>query len=82
MCTVEENIEPEEDMVHFSILIYFLIETTIILIFFFKYLILAIRCLRQLLARPTGGSLASLGNIPPRRSLRSPNPVYMTVEDP
>ena len=26
---------------------------------------LAIRCLQQLLARPTGGSLASLGNTPP-----------------
>ena len=56
--------------------------------------------LRQLLARPTGGSLATLGNTPPPiaslatppplaalanppcRSLRSPNPVYMTVEDP
>ena len=32
------------------------------------YLILAIRRLRRLLARPTGGSLASLGDSPPPRA--------------
>ena len=35
-------------------------------------ILLAIRRLRRLLARLTGGSLAVLGN-PPRRSLRSPH---------
>ena len=38
------------------------------------YLILAIRRLRRLLARPTGGSLASLGDTPPPLASLAPHP--------